>query len=100
MILIISGKCVAQREIAHHSKVSYIQLLNERYTCKNTPVVTNLQQTCSDALPTTCQHDVFALLVSSLLRTCYKVVELNRLVTSCSITTCHRPAIQQFGNKL
>jgi hypothetical protein len=45
-------------------------------------VVTNLQQTCSNAVPTTCQQDVFALLVPSLLTTCYKVVELNRLVTS------------------
>ena len=49
-----------------------------------TRVVTNLQQTCSNAVPTTCQQDVFALLVPSLLTTCYKVVELNRLVTSCS----------------
>ncbi|CAB3986005.1 WD repeat-containing 41-like [Paramuricea clavata] len=27
----LSGKCVAQRENVHHSKVSYIQLLNERF---------------------------------------------------------------------
>jgi hypothetical protein len=33
------------------------------YTCKNAQVVTNLQQTCSNAVPTTCQQDVFALLV-------------------------------------
>ena len=51
------------------------------------------QQTCSSLLttyykvvelnrlvPTTCQQDVFALLVPSLLTTYYKVVELNRLV--------------------
>jgi hypothetical protein len=37
------------------------------YTCKNAHVVTNLQQTCSNAAPTTCQQDVFALLVPSLL---------------------------------
>jgi hypothetical protein len=51
---------------------------------KNTQVVTNLQQTCSNAVPTTCEQDVFALLVPNLLATCYKVVELNRLVISCS----------------
>jgi hypothetical protein len=34
MILIVSGKCVAQRENVHHSKVSYIQLLNERYSIR------------------------------------------------------------------
>jgi hypothetical protein len=55
-------------------------------------VVTNLQQTCGSTVPTTCQQDVFALLVPSLLTsclyglltTCYKVVELNRLVACCS----------------
>jgi hypothetical protein len=44
-------------------------------TRKNAQVVTNLQQTCSNAVPTTCQQDVFALLAPSLLTTCYKVVE-------------------------
>jgi hypothetical protein len=68
--------------------------------------VTNLQQTCSNAVPTTCQQDVFALLVPGLLTSCQrlvenkvsccKVVELNRLVP----TNCYRPAIQQFVNKL
>ena len=32
-------------------------------------VSTNLQQTCSKAVATTCQHDVFALLTPSLLTT-------------------------------
>ena len=54
------------------------------YTLKNAQFVTNLQQTCTIAVPTTCQQDVFALIVPSLLTACYKVVELNRLVTSCS----------------
>ena len=54
------------------------------FCCKSAQVVTNLQQTCSDAVATTCQQDVFALLVPSLLTTCYEVIELNRLVTSCS----------------
>jgi hypothetical protein len=39
----------------------------------------------SNAVPTTCHQDVFALLVPSLATTCYKVLELNRLVTSCSV---------------
>jgi hypothetical protein len=54
------------------------------YTRKNAQVVTNLQQTCGNAVSTTCQQDVFALLVPSLLTNCYKVVKFNRLVTSCS----------------
>jgi hypothetical protein len=79
------------------------------YTRKNAQVVTNLQQTCSNAVPKTCQQDVFVfllipnmltscqrLVVNGLLATCYKVVELNRLVTvlqfinlltSCWVTT-------------
>jgi hypothetical protein len=69
------------------------------YLRKNAQVVTNLQQTCSNAVPTTSQQDVFVLLVPSLLTTCYKVVKLDRLVTSFP-TTCYRPAIQQFVNKL
>ena len=134
---------------------------------KNAQVVTNLQQTCSNAVPTTCQQDVFALLVPSLLtscqrlvdnllqgwwaqQTCYKlqqlviVLQFSNLSTSCEWqpcsnlmkqqhcynllisllqaccehilltslllsstdllqvvpTTCYRPAIQQFVNKL
>jgi hypothetical protein len=39
-------------------------------TRKNTQILTNLQQTCSNAIPTTCQQDVFALLVPSLLTSC------------------------------
>jgi hypothetical protein len=67
-------------------------------TRKNAQVVTNLQQTCSNAVPTACQQDVFALLVPSLLTTCYKVVELNRLVTSCSnnlLSSCNSTISQQ-----
>jgi arsenate reductase-like glutaredoxin family protein len=45
------------------------------YTSKNAQVVTNLQQTCSNAVPTTCQQDVFALLVPSLLTSCQWLVD-------------------------
>jgi hypothetical protein len=65
---------------------------------KNAQVVTNLQQTCSNTVRTTCQQDVFALLVPSLLTTCYKVVELNRLVTNCSnnlLSSCNSTICQQ-----
>jgi hypothetical protein len=63
---------------------------------KNAQVVTNLQQTCSNAVPTTCQQDVFALLVPSSLTSYYKVVELNRLVTSCSnLSSCNSTICQQ-----
>jgi hypothetical protein len=44
------------------------------YSRKNAQVVTNLQQTCSNAVPTTCQQDVFALLVPSLLTSCQRLV--------------------------
>jgi hypothetical protein len=33
---------------------------SQRYTRKYIQVVTNLQQTCSNAVSTTCQQDVFA----------------------------------------
>ena len=48
---------------------------SNKYTRKNTQVVTNLQQTCSNAVPTTCQQDVFALLVPSLLTSCERLVD-------------------------
>ena len=51
------------------------------YTRKNAHVVTNLQQTCSNAVPTTCNNACSQLV--DKLTTCYKVVELSRLVTSC-----------------
>ena len=65
---------------------------------------------CSNAVPTTCQQDVFALLVPSLLttqvtscqqlvQTCYKIVDSTNLLQVVP-TTCYRPAIQQFVNKL
>ena len=43
-------------------------------------------------------EDVFALLVSSMLASCYKVVELNVLVTSCSdnlLSFCNSTTCQQ-----
>jgi hypothetical protein len=82
------------------------------YTSKNAQVVTNLHQTCSNAVPTTCQQDTFVLLVPSLLtscqrlvdnllqgcwvqQTCYKlfqqlviVLQLNNLSTSCEWQAC------------
>jgi hypothetical protein len=44
-----------------------VSYTNASHTHKNAQVVTNLQQTGSNAVPTTCQQDVFALLVPSLL---------------------------------
>jgi hypothetical protein len=76
------------------------------YTRKK--VVTNLQQTCSNAVPTTCQQDVFALLVPGLLTSCQRLVDNSlqptRLLSSTDLlqvvpTTCYRPAIQQFINR-
>jgi hypothetical protein len=82
------------------------------YTRKNVQLVTNMQQTCSNVVSTTCQQDVFALLVPSLLtsyqrlvdnllqgcwaqQTCYKlfqqlvvVLQFNNLSTSCEWQPC------------
>jgi hypothetical protein len=78
---------------------------NSNYTRKNAQVVTNLEQTCSNAVPTTCQqvcsHCLFPAcwqVVNGLLTTCYKVIELNRLVTSCSnnlLSSCNSTTCQQ-----
>jgi hypothetical protein len=51
----------------------------------------------------TCQQDVFALLVPSLSTACWQPA--TRLLSSTDLlqvvpTTCYRPAIQQFVNKL
>jgi hypothetical protein len=90
------------------------EILRVKYTRKNAQVVTNLRQTCSNAVPTTCQQDVFALLVPSLLTSCQRLVEnllqsrwqlATRLLSSTDLlqvvqTTCYRPATHQFVNKL
>jgi hypothetical protein len=61
-----------------------------RYTRKNAQVVTNLQQTCSNAVPTTCQQVVFSLLVPSLLASCQRLVD-NLLQACCRAQqTCHK----------
>ena len=44
------------------------------YTRKNAQVVTNLQQTCSNAVPKTCQQDVFVLLIPNMLTSCQRLV--------------------------
>jgi hypothetical protein len=51
------------------------------YKSKNAQVVTNLQQTCNNAVPTTCQQDVFALLVPSLLTSCQRLAD--KLLQGC-----------------
>jgi hypothetical protein len=60
-------------------KVSFSKMSGYRskdYTSKtHNSVETNLQQTCSNAVPTTCQQDVFALLVPSLLISCQRLVD-------------------------
>ena len=76
---------------------------------KNEQLVTNLQQTCSNVVPTRlvikryvpCSHFLFPAcwqVVNGLLTTCYKVVELNRLVTSCSnnlLSSCNSTICRQ-----
>jgi hypothetical protein len=73
-----------------------------RYTRKNTQVVTSLQQTCSNAVPTTCQQDVFALLVPSLFTSCKRLVD-NLLQGCWAEQTCYKLfkqlfLVQQFNN--
>ena len=55
---------------AHVSYSWTVENARIQYTRKRSQVVTNLQQTCSNTVPTTCQQDVFALLVPSLLTNC------------------------------
>jgi hypothetical protein len=65
-------------------------------------VVTNLQQTCSNAVPTTCQQDVFALLVPSLLTSCQRLVD--NLLRGCwAQQTCYKlfqQSLEQAVNNL
>ena len=74
------------------------------YTRKNAQVVTNLQQTCSNAVPTTCQQDVFVLLVPSLLTTCQRLVDnLIAATGCCSQQICYKlfqqlVIVLQFNN--
>jgi hypothetical protein len=53
------------------------------YTRKNVQVVIyiNLQQTCNNAVPTTCQQDVFTQLVPSLWTSCQRLVD--KLLQGC-----------------
>jgi hypothetical protein len=90
--------CVFQ--VVDYSKALALTEKNNTCTRKNAQVVTSRQRTCSHVVPTSCQQDVFALLVPSLLTTCY-----TRLLRSTDLLqvvpkTCYRPAIQQFVNKL
>jgi hypothetical protein len=85
--------------------ITNCKVCETNYARKNAQVVTNVQKTCSNAVPTTCQQNVFALLVPSLLTsanglltTCYKVVELSSLVASCSnnlLSSCNSTICQQ-----
>jgi hypothetical protein len=74
------------------------------FTRKNAQVVTNLQQTCSNAVPTACQQDVFALLVPSLLTSGQQLVD--NLPQGCwAQQTCYKlfqqlVIVVQFVNKL
>jgi hypothetical protein len=72
------------------------------YTRKNAQIVTNLQQTCSNAVPTTCHRDMFALLVPSLLTNYQRIVD-NLLQGCCAQQTCYKlfqqlDIVLQFSN--
>jgi hypothetical protein len=60
-----------------------------------------LQQTCGNAVPTTCQQDVFALLVPSLLTSCQRLVD--NLLQGCVQQNCYKlfqqlVIVLQFNN--
>ena len=88
--------------------------LHEVYTRKNAQLVTNLQHTCSKSAHSgllhqlVCWQDVPALVVPSLLTSCYKPVAdslYTSLMNSTALlqvvpTTCYRAASQQLVNKL
>jgi hypothetical protein len=80
--------------------------LDKYYTRESAQVVTNLQQTCIAVLlqqlvNRMCSHCLFPAcwhVVNGLLTTCYTVVELKRLVTSCSnnwLLSCNSSICQQ-----
>jgi hypothetical protein len=71
------------------------------YTRDNAQVVTNLQQTCSNAVPTTCQQYACSQLVDNLLQGCWAqqtcrklfqqlviILQFNNLSTSCEWQPC------------
>jgi hypothetical protein len=89
---------------------AYFLMFYEQNRVKHTHVKTHkLQQTCSrlvamlfqQLVNRMCSHCLFPAcwqVVNSLLTTCYKVVDLNRLVTSCSnnlLSSCNSTICQQ-----
>jgi hypothetical protein len=90
------------RNATRMGRMERLQFPRARYTRENAQVVTNLQQTCSNAVPTTCQQDVFALLVPSLLTSWHLATSLlsSTDLSQVVATTCYRSAIQQYVNKL
>jgi hypothetical protein len=70
------------------------------YTRKNAQIVTNLLQTAM-LFQQQCVRTACSQLVDKL-STCYKVVEHLSCTDLLQVvpTTCYRPAIQQFVNKL
>jgi hypothetical protein len=77
---------------------------NQLHTHANAQVVTNLQRTCSNVVPTTCQQDVFALLVPSLLTSCQQLVG-NLKQGYWTQQTCYKlfqqlVIVLQFDNKM
>ena len=79
------------------NEISEVRRLSQLHTYKQ--MVTNLQQTCSNTVPTACQQDVFALLVPSLLTSCQRLVDkfATRLLSSTDLlqVVSYCPAIQQ-----
>ena len=106
--MFLHGRTCTKRNLSH--ALVHVLIPPSSYT--HAQVVTNLQQTCSNAVPTTCHQDMFAAcsqLVDKLSTACwqrYKVVELHRRVTSCSnnlssgYVRCLFPACWQVVNGL
>jgi hypothetical protein len=89
--------CVFQ--VVDYSKALALTEKNNTCTRKNAQVVTSRQRTCSsNKLSTGCVRTACSQFVDNLL---YKVVALNRLVTSCSknvLSSCNSTICQQVAS--
>jgi hypothetical protein len=88
-----------------HSFLIFTHFSLTWFSRQNTQIVTNLQQTTGmlfqQLVNRMCLHCLFPAcwqVINGLLTTCYKVVELNRLVISCSnnlLSSCNSTTCQQ-----
>ena len=67
------------------------RIIRQDYTCTWKRTMCNkLQQTCNNAVPTTCEQDVFALLVPGLSTSCQRLAT-SLLSSTDLLSFCYRP---------